>query len=162
MELEQTVAIIKPDAVGKGFTHDVLECIKDEGFTVVAQKVVEMSEEVAGEFYDEHRGKPFYGKLIEYMSSGPSRVLVLAKTNAIQDWRDALVQRLRVRFAEDPENPGKSHPTYNGLHGSSDPQAAVRETKFWFPSVTVTQTPTSSEAREYTEKHLKTVRRSRL
>eukprot|EP01064_Diplonema_japonicum_P036992 TRINITY_DN854_c3_g1_i1.p1 TRINITY_DN854_c3_g1~~TRINITY_DN854_c3_g1_i1.p1 ORF type:complete len:210 (+),score=51.62 TRINITY_DN854_c3_g1_i1:39-632(+) len=157
MELEQTVAIIKPDAVRNGHTPAVLESIRDEGFVVVAQKVVVMTEEMAGEFYEEHRGKQFFGTLIDYMSGGPSRVLVLAKVDAILDWRKALVDRLRVKFAEDPDRPGHPHPTYNGLHGSSDPQSAAREVKFWFSSVTNTRLPTPSEAREYTEAKLKPI-----
>ncbi|KAJ9442246.1 Nucleoside diphosphate kinase [Diplonema papillatum] len=155
--LEKTIALIKPDAVGKGLTSEILKKIRSLGYTILRDETVHMTRDQAGAFYEEHKGKSFYEKLITFMTSGPSRVLVLSKTNAIQDWRDHLTSGLRLEFAEDPENPGSVHPTYNALHGSSDPEAAKRELKFWFNSMTVDDIPSSGEARDYVDKNLKPI-----
>ena len=126
MSLQQTLAIIKPDAVENGHTHNILHKISELGFTVLKQEIVTMNADQAREFYAEHKGKGFYHTLTEYMSRGPCRMLVLGKTNAIASWREEL-EELRKVFAPDPDNPGMAHPTYNALHGSSNADASRRE-----------------------------------
>eukprot|EP01060_Flectonema_neradi_P039282 TRINITY_DN858_c3_g1_i2.p1 TRINITY_DN858_c3_g1~~TRINITY_DN858_c3_g1_i2.p1 ORF type:complete len:211 (+),score=5.65 TRINITY_DN858_c3_g1_i2:41-634(+) len=154
--LQQTLAIIKPDAVENGHTHSILHSITELGFTILQQEVVTMNIDQAREFYAEHKGQGFYHTLTEYMSRGPCRILVLGKTDGIASWRKELLE-LRKVYAPDPENPGEAHPTYNALHGSSDLAAARREIKFWFNSFTLDTVPTAQETRDYVDHNLKPI-----
>ena len=85
--LEKTYAMIKPDAVAAGKVDDILKIAEDAGFVVVRRQEQRMDAVRAGEFYAEHKGKPFYANLVKFMSSGPIVACCLAKHNAIKDWR---------------------------------------------------------------------------
>jgi len=90
MAIERTLAIIKPDAVGRGLTADILARIHKFGFSIVAIKSMRMSKGEAEGFYAVHKARPFFGELTDFMSSGKSVVMVLEAENAIAKWRDAM------------------------------------------------------------------------
>ncbi|MBK9315681.1 MAG: nucleoside-diphosphate kinase [Acidobacteria bacterium] len=87
---KMTFAIIKPDAVRAANFGYIIQRITDHGFKVRAMKMVSMSKPVAEGFYEVHRDRPFFGELVEFMTSGPSIVLALEKENAVQEWRDLM------------------------------------------------------------------------
>ncbi len=86
----RTFAIIKPDAVRAGNVGNIIQRINDNGFRVRAMKMMLMTREVAGGFYDVHRERPFFGELVDFMTSGPCVVIALEKENAVQAWRDLM------------------------------------------------------------------------
>ena len=83
----RTFTMIKPDAVAAGHIGGILEQIIKSGFKVVALKYTALSPEKAGQFYEVHKERPFYGELCEFMSSGPIVAAILEKDNAIEDFR---------------------------------------------------------------------------
>src|SRR5271167_409255 len=84
---QRTLAILKPDAVKKNATGDILNSIHANGFRIIGMRMLEINEEQAEGFYAVHAGKPFFTNLCHFMSSGPIIVLALEKENAIADWR---------------------------------------------------------------------------
>jgi nucleoside-diphosphate kinase len=82
-----TFTMIKPDAVKNGHIGAILNMINEGGFRIVAMKLTKLSPEKAGEFYEVHKERPFYGELVEFMSSGPIVAAVLEKDNAVEDFR---------------------------------------------------------------------------
>ncbi|MEY3283192.1 MAG: nucleoside-diphosphate kinase [Acidobacteriota bacterium] len=86
----RTFAIIKPDAVRAGNIGNIIQRINDHGFKIRAMKLMHMTREVAGGFYAVHRERPFFGELVDFMTSGPCVVLALEKENAVQAWRDLM------------------------------------------------------------------------
>ena len=85
--------MIKPDAFSKGHSGAILDKIIKSGFSVVALKLTRLSEEKAGEFYAVHKERPFYGELVEFMSSGPIIAAILEKDNAVADFRKLIEQK---------------------------------------------------------------------
>ncbi|MCL4142457.1 UNVERIFIED_CONTAM: hypothetical protein GTU68_064594, partial [Idotea baltica] len=79
--------MIKPDGVRNGHIGNILEKITSAGFRIVALKLTRLSKEKAGEFYDIHKERPFYGELVDFMSSGPIVAAILEKDNAVDDFR---------------------------------------------------------------------------
>ena len=156
--LEKTYAMIKPDAVAAGKVDDILKIAEDAGFVVVRRQEQVMDAVRAGEFYAEHKGKPFYPNLVRFMSSGPIVACCLAKNDAIKDWRALMgptntftaredaPKSLRAKFGTDG--------TQNATHGSDSPASATRELKFFFPNLTLDPVPTGDTAREYIAKEL--------
>lgn len=91
LQRELTLAILKPHVIPNIFAcRWIKEKILENGFKIVRAKTFRMDEDLAGNFYDEHKHKFFYGRLVSFMSSGPVEVLILAKENAIADWRRLL------------------------------------------------------------------------
>ena len=134
--MERTLAIIKPDAVGRGLTGRILSRIEAEGFTVRAMKRVHLTRAEAEGFYAVHRARPFFGSLTEFMSSGPAVVLVLEAADAIKKWRalmgatdpaKAEAGTLRKEFAQSIER--------NATHGSDAPETAAYEIGYFFAGV---------------------------
>ncbi len=131
--MEQTFAIVKPDAVESRCAGRILSRIEAEGFRVVALKRHRMTKAEAEGFYAEHRGKGFFGSLVAYMTSGPVLVAVLERENAVAHWR-------AVMWATDPAkaDPGTLRKELgrsierNAVHGSANPADAARETVFFF------------------------------
>eukprot|EP01147_Barroeca_monosierra_P001696 gene1696-4820_t len=156
MVLEQTLAIIKPDAVHR--SYEILDDIASHGFTITRKRRLTVSPEQANEFYAEHFGKVFFPRLICFMSSGPILVLVLAKNDAISEWRELIgptnaekareiaPNSLRAKYGRDA--------TYNALHGSDSLLSAMREIKFFFPSICVASPSEKTSSREYLEKNV--------
>jgi nucleoside-diphosphate kinase len=134
--MERTLAIIKPDAVEKKCAGRILARIEEEGFTVVALRMVRLTRGEAEGFYAVHRGKPFFDSLTAFMSSGPAIVIVLERDNAIKHWRDTMGATnpesadegtIRKLFATNIER--------NAVHGSDAPETAAVETNYFFGSV---------------------------
>jgi nucleoside-diphosphate kinase len=128
-----TFTMVKPEAVEAGNTGAILNKIENAGFRVVAMKKVLLSKERAGEFYAVHRERPFYGELVDYMSSGPIIAAILEKDNAVLDFRtligatdpsEAAEGTIRAEFAESKAK--------NAVHGSDSDENALIEADFHF------------------------------
>lgn len=131
--MERTLAIIKPDAVARKLTGDILKRIEAAGLRICALKLMDLTREEAQRFYEVHKERPFYGSLCDYMTSGPVVIGVLAGENAIARWRDlmgatdpakAAPGTIRRDFGENIER--------NATHGSDAPETATREVSFFF------------------------------
>jgi len=125
--------MIKPDAVEKNYIGGILKMINEAGFRIVAMKYTRLSPEVAGKFYAVHKERPFYGELVEYMSSGPIVAAILEKENAVADFRtligatnpkDAAEGTIRKIYAESI--------AANAVHGSDSNENAKIEGDFFF------------------------------
>jgi nucleoside-diphosphate kinase len=128
-----TFTMVKPEAVEARNTGAILNKIENAGFRVVAMKKVLLSKERAGEFYAVHRERPFYGELVDYMSSGPIIAAILEKDNAVLDFRtligatdpsEAKEGTIRAEFAESKAK--------NAVHGSDSDENALIEADFHF------------------------------
>ena len=86
--MERTLMIVKPDAVGKNAIGQIIARVEGEGFVVRQLQMVQLSAERAGQFYHVHHDKPFYGELVEFMTSGPAVPMVLERDNAVAHLRD--------------------------------------------------------------------------
>jgi nucleoside-diphosphate kinase len=133
MALERTFAIIKPDAVAKGHSGEILSMIERSGFRVVGMKMRRLSKQDAEAFYSVHSARPFFAGLVTFMTEGPVVLLALEGENAIAKWRDlmgatnpanAAEGTIRKRFAENIER--------NCVHGSDAPDTAAVEIPFFF------------------------------
>ena len=131
---ERTLGIIKPDAVQAKQSGLILQLIELNGFSIVEMRKMTLSKSEAEAFYAVHKERPFFGELVQYISSGPVIVVALEKENAIQDWRtlmgatnpaQASVGTLRRMFG--------THIGSNATHGSDSPQTAATELAFFFP-----------------------------
>lgn len=129
----RTFTMIKPDATKKGYTGAILEKINGAGFKIVALKMLYLSAEKAGEFYAVHRERPFYGELVEFMSSGPIAAAILEKDNAVDDFRILIGATNPAQAAE-----GTIRKLYaasigeNAIHGSDSDANALIEGDFFF------------------------------
>ena len=128
-----TFTMVKPEAVEAGNTGAILNKIEKAGFRIVAMKKVLLSKERAGEFYSVHQERPFYGELVDYMSSGPIIAALLEKDNAVLDFRtligatdpsEAAEGTIRAEFAESKAK--------NAVHGSDSDENANIEADFHF------------------------------
>ena len=133
MATNKTFTIIKPEAVKNGHIGAILERINAAGFTIVAMKKTALTSEKAGEFYAVHKERPFYGELVDYMSSGPIVAAILEKGNAVADFRtligatdpsEAAKGTIRSEFAESKAK--------NAVHGSDSDENAAIEGNFFF------------------------------
>lgn len=129
----RTFTMIKPDAMKNGHAGAILDRIIKEGFRIVALKQTRLSEEKAGEFYDIHRSRPFFGELVSFMSSGPIIAAILEKDNAVADFR-------KLIGATDPSkaDAGTIRKLFaasvgeNAVHGSDSDENAKIEGDFFF------------------------------
>jgi nucleoside-diphosphate kinase len=133
---ERTLAIIKPDAVARRLAGRILQRIEESGFSVRAMRRIHLSRAQAEGFYAVHRARPFFASLTEFMSSGPSVVLVLEAPDAIRKWRALMgatdparadAGTLRKEFAESIER--------NATHGSDAPETAADEIGYFFAGI---------------------------
>jgi nucleoside-diphosphate kinase len=133
MAVERTLSIIKPDAVGKNTIGKIYSRFESNGLQIVASRMMCLSEQVAGGFYAEHKDRPFFPALIEFMTSGPVVVQVLEGENAIAKNRelmgatnpkDAAAGTIRADFATSIDA--------NAVHGSDSPASAAREIAYFF------------------------------
>jgi nucleoside-diphosphate kinase len=131
--IEQTLAIIKPDAVSRGLIGKILARVEEQGFRVRALRMVQLSKQTAQAFYQVHAERPFYESLTTYMSSGPVVPMLLERENAIQSLRDLM-------GATNPQQaaPGTIRRDYgenierNAIHGSDAMATASVEIAFFF------------------------------
>jgi nucleoside-diphosphate kinase len=133
MAVERTLAIIKPDAVKRGLTADILSRIHAAKFQIAAIKSVSLSRQEAEGFYAVHRERPFFKDLVEFMSSGKSVAMVLEAENAIAKWRETMGATDPAKAA--PGTIRKELGTsiqFNCTHGSDAPQTAAFEIGYFF------------------------------
>lgn len=133
MALEQTLSIIKPDAVKRNLIGKIVDRFETNGLRIVAMKRVQLSKAQAEAFYAVHKSRPFYNDLVNFMISGPVVIQVLSADNAVQKNRDimgatnpadAIAGTIRKDFAESIEA--------NSVHGSDSLDSAINEIKFFF------------------------------
>ena len=134
----RTLTIIKPDAFGTAKAGKILAHLEQQGFRVLAARVVHLSEAEAGEFYAVHRERPFYRSLVSFMTSGPCMPMLLEKAGAVAALRDAIGATdpaeakdgtVRKLFAESKER--------NAIHASDSDENAEREGRFFFSETEV-------------------------
>jgi len=135
---ERTLAIIKPDAVSRNLTGEILKRIEAAGLRICALKLMHLTRAQAQQFYHVHKARPFYDSLCAYMSSGPVLVGVLEAEQAITQWRDlmgatdplkAVPGTIRKDLGVDVEK--------NAVHGSDAPETAAVEIPFFFGAIEV-------------------------
>ena len=133
MALERTFGIIKPDAVAKGHTGEILTLIQQNGFRILGMKMRRLAKHEAEAFYEVHKQRPFFSGLVTFMTEGPVVVLALEQEDAIAKWRElmgatnpanAAAGTIRQRFAENIER--------NSVHGSDASETAAQEIPFFF------------------------------
>lgn len=131
----KTLAIIKPDAVGNGFTGKIMDRIISSGFNIKAARLLHLSREQAERFYEVHKERPFYQDLVDFMTSGPCMPMALEKENAVAEFRqligatnpvEAAEGTLRKDFAKSVQN--------NAVHGSDSDENSEKEIAFFFSS----------------------------
>jgi nucleoside-diphosphate kinase len=133
MAKEQTFSIIKPNAVKKNVMGDIIEQFEKSGLTIAAAKLTVLSRKKCEEFYAEHKERPFFGELVDFMTSGPVMLMVLSGENAVAKNRE-------IMGATDPKKaaPGTIRAKHgdnvgeNAVHGSDSPASAAREIALFF------------------------------
>ena len=131
--LEQTLSIIKPDAVERNLENEIKEMFKSKGFSILKEKKIQLEKSEAEKFYKVHETKPFYNELCSYLSSGPIVVMVLEKENAVLDNR----KLMGATNPKEAEN-GTIRKKYgisidkNSVHGSDSLENAATEINFFF------------------------------
>jgi nucleoside-diphosphate kinase len=129
----KTFTMIKPDAFSKGHSGAIIDMILKSGFAITAMKLTRLSKEKAGEFYAVHKARPFYGELVDFMSSGPIVAAILEKENAVADFRKLIgatdpakadAGTIRKLFAASVGE--------NAIHGSDSDENASIEGDFFF------------------------------
>ena len=137
---ERTLAILKPDCVRKNVAGEVIARIEKAGFTILGMKMIRLTRETAGGFYAVHRERPFFNDLVTFMSSGRCVPIVLAKENAVADFR-------KLIGATDPKEavPGTIRKDFasskgeNIIHGSDSAENARIEIGYFFPEKELVQ-----------------------
>jgi nucleoside-diphosphate kinase len=134
--MERTLILVKPDAFGRGLTGEIIARFERKGLRIVALQHRRLTEDVAKQHYAEHEGKPFFGELVEFITSGPLVAMVLEGTEAIRAARqvigatnplEATTGSIRGDYAIEV---GK-----NMVHGSDSPESGQRESKLFFPDL---------------------------
>lgn len=131
--MEQTLSIIKPDAVGQNQIGNIIEYFERDGLSVVAAKMLQLTEKQAEEFYEVHKERPFFKELVEFMTSGPVLVMVL-------EGEDAITKNRKIMGPTDPTKApsGTIRADFatsidrNAIHGSDSPDTAKQEVSFFF------------------------------
>ncbi len=130
---KRTFTMIKPNTVAEGYTGVILAKIQEAGFRIVSMKIIHLTLQQAGKFYEIHKERPFYADLVTFMSSGPVVAAILEKDNAVDDYRTLI-------GATDPAKaaPGTIRKHYaknvqeNAVHGSDSDENAIVEGNFFF------------------------------
>jgi nucleoside-diphosphate kinase len=138
MATNRTFTMLKPDAIENGHMGKIIDMIINAGFEIKAMKLTQLTEEQAKKFYEVHSERPFYGELVEYMTSGPIVAAILEKENAVADFRaligatdpaEAAEGTIRKYYAE---SKGR-----NAVHGSDSDENAEIESHFHFTSAEI-------------------------
>ena len=133
MALEQTLSIIKPDAVSKGYVDEICKRLEESGLSIIKKETMHLDRDKAEGFYIEHKGKGFFEDLIKFMTSGPIQVQVLEGEEAIVKYREVMGSTnpqeaapgtLRADFADSIDS--------NAVHGSDSKESAKREIDYFF------------------------------
>lgn len=131
--MQRTLCIIKPDGVRSNNVGNIVAMIQKAGFRILGLKMIRLSKEQAGEFYAVHKERPFYGELVNFMSSGPIVPIALEKDNAVADWRALIGSTDPAEAAE-----GTIRKLYaaskgeNAVHGSDSEENGRLEVAFFF------------------------------
>ncbi|MDR1694890.1 MAG: nucleoside-diphosphate kinase [Lactobacillaceae bacterium] len=136
--MQRTLSILKPDATSRNIIGKVNDHIENAGLKIIAQKMIRLTPENAGEFYAEHKGKPFFPNIVEKMTAGPVVVQVLEAPDAIAAYR-------KIMGATNPAvaDEGTIRKTFalsidqNTVHGSDSPESAKREINFFFNEIEI-------------------------
>ena len=132
--MERTLILVKPDAFARGLSGEIISRFERKGLTMLCARLLTVSEQLAQQHYAEHEGKPFFGELVDFITSGPTLAFVLEGEGAIATCRvtigatnpaEAAPGSLRGRYALAMPN--------NLVHGSDSPESAEREIGIWFP-----------------------------
>jgi nucleoside-diphosphate kinase len=134
--MERTLILVKPDAFVRNLTGEIIARFERKGLRLAALKQITMTQQLAERHYAEHEGKPFYGELVSFITSGPLVAMVLEGERAVEAAR-------QVIGATDPmeASPGSIRGDYaiavgqNMVHGSDSPQSAAREVELFFPEL---------------------------
>lgn len=138
MAAERTLTILKPDCVRKNLAGTVIAQIQEAGFSIKAMKLTRLTKATAGGFYAVHKERPFFGELVDFMSSGPCVPIILEKENAISDFRkligatnpaEAEEGTIRAQFADSVGE--------NIVHGSDSVENGKLEAAYFFPEAEV-------------------------
>ena len=131
--MNQTLAIIKPDAMKKDNMNNIKENIIDNGFSILKEKTLLLTNKQACSFYDIHKEKPFFDELVEFMTSHECHVMILEKENAVEEWRKLMgatdsqkaeIGTIRNKYGTDV--------SMNATHGSDSNENAIKEINFFF------------------------------
>jgi nucleoside-diphosphate kinase len=138
--MQKTFSIIKPDAVASGKAGKILSLLEENGFRIVALRMLKLSQGQAEGFYAVHKERPFYSGLVKFMTEGPVIVMALEREDAVKKLREvmgatnpanAAEGTVRKLYAESIER--------NAIHGSDAPETAAQELQFFFNSVELNQ-----------------------
>src|SRR6478736_3467666 len=136
MASERTLILVKPDAFARGLTGEIVARFENKGLKIVAMRHMQVTEDLAKQHYAEHDGKPFFGELVEFITSGPIVAMVLEGESAIKAARqvigatnplEATTGSIRGDFAVEVGQ--------NMVHGSDSPESGVREAGLFFPEL---------------------------
>ena len=133
---ERTLILVKPDAFGRGLTGEIILRFERKGLRLVALRLMTMDRELAGRHYAEHEGKPFYGELVDFITSGPLAAMVLEGSRAVEAARQVIGATDPVKAA-----PGSIRGDFaievgqNMVHGSDSTESAAREVGLFFPDL---------------------------
>jgi nucleoside-diphosphate kinase len=131
--MERTLILVKPDAFARGLTGEIIARFENKGLEIVAMRHMQVTEELAKQHYAEHDGKPFFGELVEFITSGPIVALVLEGESAIKAARQVIGATNPLEAA-----PGSIRGDFaiavgqNMVHGSDSPESGEREAKLFF------------------------------
>ena len=132
--MQRTLILVKPDAFARGLTGEIISRFEDKGLVIVAMRHMQVTEDLAKQHYAEHEGKPFFGELVEFITSGPIVAMVLEGEEAITAARQVIGATNPLEAA-----PGSIRGDYaiavgqNMVHGSDSPESGEREAKLFFP-----------------------------
>jgi nucleoside-diphosphate kinase len=132
--VDRTLILVKPDAFARGLTGEIIARFENKGLAIVALKHMTVTEDLAKQHYAEHEGKPFFGELVEFITSGPIVAMVLEGEEAIRAARQVIGATNPLEAA-----PGSIRGDYaiavgqNMVHGSDSPESGEREAKLFFP-----------------------------
>jgi nucleoside-diphosphate kinase len=134
--MERTLILVKPDAFERHLTGEVISRFERKGLGLVALKLITADEAIANEHYAEHKEKPFFGELVEFITGGPLVAMVLEGPNAIKAARQVIGATDPVEAdAGSIRGEYGTEVTFNLVHGSDSPESAERETGIWFPEL---------------------------
>jgi nucleoside-diphosphate kinase len=134
--MERTLILVKPDAFARGLTGEIIARFENKGLTIVALRHMTVTGDLAKRHYAEHDGKPFFGELVEFITSGPIVAMVLEGTEAIKAARQVIGATNPLEAA-----PGSIRGDYaievgrNMVHGSDSPESGTREAQLFFPEL---------------------------
>ena len=133
---ERTLVLVKPDGVERGLVGEVLGRIERKGFKLVALELRTLTREVAEEHYGEHAGKPFFGDLVDFITSAPLLAAVVEGPDVIVSWRSMMGATNPVNAAPGTIRGDLASEMQNNVtHGSDSPESAAREIALFFPSL---------------------------